>query len=161
MADQQETKAEETKASEVVSPHGEDESKSTDWKAEARKWEARAKQNSDAATELEKLKRERMSDLERAQADAALANAELERLKAENEMSAKALEISESSGIPASMLMHCADVEHMAAFADEWKKFHSNQPQPHAAPTASATRIVYGGEQKLSHGDIFANLFTN
>ncbi|MFR0565282.1 hypothetical protein [Bifidobacterium porcinum] len=29
----------------------------TDWKAEARKWEARAKQNSQAATELEQLKK--------------------------------------------------------------------------------------------------------
>lgn len=39
----------------------------TDWKAQTRKWEKRAKENSAAADELAKLKESQMTGLERAQ----------------------------------------------------------------------------------------------
>jgi hypothetical protein len=42
----------------------------TDWKAEARKWENRAKANKDAAEELDRVKREGMKPDERALEDA-------------------------------------------------------------------------------------------
>ena len=42
----------------------------TDWKAEARKWEQRAKDNSNAAKELEKVKAANMSDTEKAVTEA-------------------------------------------------------------------------------------------
>jgi hypothetical protein len=42
----------------------------TDWKAEARKWETRAKENSKAVTELDKLKAKTMSETEKAVAEA-------------------------------------------------------------------------------------------
>lgn len=42
----------------------------TDWKAEARKWEARAKENGKAAKELEKTRQAGMSEAEKAIADA-------------------------------------------------------------------------------------------
>lgn len=42
----------------------------TDWKAEARKWEKLAKDNKNAATELEKLRTANMSEQEKAVADA-------------------------------------------------------------------------------------------
>lgn len=55
------------------SPHGD----TTNWKAEAeklvaesRKWEARAKENKAAAAELEKLRKEQMSEVEKAVAEA-------------------------------------------------------------------------------------------
>lgn len=159
MENTQEATSEEVKA-ENAAPHGEQESQdATDWKAEARKWEGYAKKNAKAAEELEKLKREQMTELERAQADAEAAKAEAARLTAEKAMSDKALAISDAQGIPASMLMHCASVEHMEAFAEEWKEFHKQQAPTFAAPTAPQSRIVLGGEQRLSHGDIFASLF--
>ena len=40
----------------------------TDWKARARKWEKRAKENSAAADELAKLKESQMTELGRIQA---------------------------------------------------------------------------------------------
>ena len=40
-----------------------EETKPTDWKAEARKWESRAKENSAAAAELQKLKESQMTEL--------------------------------------------------------------------------------------------------
>lgn len=42
----------------------------TDWKAEARKWEKRAKENNTAVTELEQLKAAQMTEQERAVAEA-------------------------------------------------------------------------------------------
>ena len=42
----------------------------TDWKAEARKWEQRAKENKAAATEVEKARKAAMSESERAVAEA-------------------------------------------------------------------------------------------
>lgn len=42
----------------------------TDWKAEARKWEARAKENSKAAAELEKVRAANMTEQEKAVAEA-------------------------------------------------------------------------------------------
>jgi hypothetical protein len=43
---------------------------STDWKAEARKWEQRAKENKQAAAELEKQRQASMTEAERAVAEA-------------------------------------------------------------------------------------------
>lgn len=61
----------------------------TDWKAEARKWEQRAKENKDAADELAALKAEKAkkdeaekSDLQKALETAEKANAELQAMKA-------------------------------------------------------------------------------
>lgn len=44
--------------------------KDTDWKAEARKWEKLAKDNKTAATDLEKLRKQHMTEQEKAIADA-------------------------------------------------------------------------------------------
>lgn len=43
---------------------------STDWKAEARKWEQRAKENKAAATEMDKQRRASMTEAQRAVAEA-------------------------------------------------------------------------------------------
>lgn len=58
----------------------------TDWKAEARKWEARAKQNSDAAKRLGDIEEASKSELQKAidraaAAEAALASAQAESLR--------------------------------------------------------------------------------
>lgn len=56
----------------VEAPDAHAEGTETDWKAQARKWEKRAKENSAAADELVKLKESQMIELERAQARARL-----------------------------------------------------------------------------------------
>lgn len=121
----------------------------TDWKAEARKWEKRARDNQLAADELEKLasltelKESHATELKKAQAEAEKATAELEALKAEKAITSRALELGESSGIPVSMLMHCASVEAMDEFAKEWAAYHENAPQAvHSAPMAKPQRLV-------------------
>lgn len=63
-------------------------SSETDWRAEARKWEKRAKQNYEAAKQLEEIEQSKKSDLEKlaeardeARADAQKAKAEFARLR--------------------------------------------------------------------------------
>ena len=136
-----------------------EEPQGTDWKAEARKWEARAKENKGAAEELEQLKREQMTEIEKARADAADAKAEAEQLKAEKAMSDAAADVSAKSGIPVSMLRHCASVEDMHAFADEWATYHESLPAIHSAPATSATRIVKPDAPKATNGAVFAHMF--
>ena len=75
-----------------------------DWKAEARKWEARAKENSKAAKDYEKLKESQMTELERAQKRADDAEAEAKKLKAERDRKAWAEEIAKETGVPAEVL---------------------------------------------------------
>lgn len=73
-----------------VEPQGDPEAEQvqdkTDWKAEARKWEARAKQNSDAAARLAQIEEANKTDLEKAvsraeAAEKALAEAQAESLR--------------------------------------------------------------------------------
>ena len=68
-----ESNAEATEATETPAQGEADEQSQTDqtdWKAEARKWEQRAKENRQAASELEKQRKAQMNDAERAVADA-------------------------------------------------------------------------------------------
>ena len=131
----------------------------TDWKAEARKWEKRAKENKDAADELAQLKESQMTELEKAQAAAATAKAEADALKAEKAKSDAAVKLSEKHGIPASMLMHCADSEAMEEFAAEWDEYHAAQPKPHVGTYTAASRIVKPTDAKVANRDLFASLF--
>jgi dsDNA-specific endonuclease/ATPase MutS2 len=71
-------------------PHGGD---GTDWKAEARKWEARAKENSKAAKEAESLR-------ERAER----AEGELSGLKAAGDRAKAAREVAAETGLPVAVV---------------------------------------------------------
>lgn len=55
----------------------------TDWKAESRKWEARAKENKSAAEKLQELEDSQKSEIQKAQEAAQTAQAELAKSKAE------------------------------------------------------------------------------
>ena len=106
---------EEVKAEEK--PQGEPEADKTDWKAEARKWEARAKKSAQAELELEALKQSQMTEQEKATKRAEEAEKQLAELKAETQRLADAREIAERDGIPVNLLEFCADREAMEAFA--------------------------------------------
>lgn len=75
------TEVKETKPAEEQKPQ-EEESK-TDWKAEARKWEARAKENKSAAEKLQELEDAKKSEIQKAQEVAHAAQAELAATRAE------------------------------------------------------------------------------
>ena len=72
----------------------------TDWKAESRKWESRAKENKSAAEELAKLR-----EAEKTERDAReKAEEELSQLRHERDLSKWASEVSSETGVPASVL---------------------------------------------------------
>lgn len=124
----------------------------TDWKAEARKWEARAKKSAQAEAELEALKQAQMTEQEKEKARADKAEQELAMLRAENQRLADAAEISARDGIPQSLLNFCADREAMERFAKEYK---ASQPAIPAAAATTGARISSDGK-KPTNGEIFA-----
>lgn len=136
----------------VDGPQGEPEAKETDWKAEARKWEARAKKSANAELELEALKQEQMTEQEKARARAEKAESELAAIKAEAQRMADVREVSAASGVPASLLEYCSDREAMEGFV---KDYQAAQPVIHAAAAAPQSRIV--SDEPRTKGEIFAD----
>jgi hypothetical protein len=129
-----------TKATE---PHGAAETEpqapepQIDWKAEARKWEQRAKENSAARKELDEIKRERMTETERmaaeakdATARAEAAEAELERMRADAKRASDAAEVAAEFGVPANLLTQ-PDREAMVEQAKAIREYAGGVP---AAP---------------------------
>lgn len=142
-----EEQAEQVQATEE--PQG---TEATDWKAEARKWEARAKKSANAELELEALKQAQMTEKEKAEDRAKKAEEELAAIKAEKQRLEDAREIAAKCGIPANLLEYCADREAMARFA---KDYMAAQPVTHSAAAANSTRLVSGGAAP-SKGEVFA-----
>ncbi|MBE6483667.1 MAG: hypothetical protein E7Z96_02635 [Actinomycetaceae bacterium] len=101
----------------------------TDWKAEARKWEARAKANSDAADRLKKLEDEQKTEVQR-QADA-LAAAQA----AEKALQAKVavFEAAARLGVPADLLAGPQD-DDLDAYAEKLSQWKAKQ-----TPTTDTT----------------------
>lgn len=138
---------------EEVEPQGETETKETDWKAEARKWEQRAKKSQAAEIELEKLKAAQMTEQEKAIARAEAAENELNALKAEKAKNDAARRLSNETGVPFEMLMFCSDEDAMVEFA----KTYAKESHVSSAPKATnGSRIIKGGETKPSNREIFA-----
>lgn len=122
-------------------PQGEPKAK-TDWKAEARKWEALAKKGKAAEDELARLKEAQMTEQEKANARAEKAEAELAQMKAEAERLQAAREIASKQSVPVELLEFCADVEAMEAFC---KVYRETQQPIHAAAPMTGSRIVKEG----------------
>ena len=72
-------------------PHGD----GTDWKAECRKWEKRAKENDRAAKELAEIREQQMSDLEKALKRAENAEAALQAREAADARAAMVRDVME------------------------------------------------------------------
>ena len=135
------------------SPQGETEAKETDWKAEARKWEQRAKKSQAAEIELEKLKAAQMTEQEKAIARAEAAENELNALKAEKAKNDAARRLSNETGVPFEMLMFCTDEDAMVEFA----KTYAKESHVSSAPKANnGSRIIRGNEQKPTTREQFA-----
>ena len=152
MAEEQAAMAAEAAQAEE-SPQGEAEASGTDWKAEARKWEARAKKSANAELELEALKQAQMSESEKLKQKAEKAERELAEIKAEQQRQLDAREIAQRENVPLNLLEFCADREAMEAFA---KTYKAGQQPLHSAAAAPQSRIV-ANDPKQSEGEMFAN----
>lgn len=152
--EENEKQVEATQEEATNEPQGAEET--TDWKAEARKWEQRAKENKSAKDELEAIKQERMSESEKLQARAEAAEGELAALKAEAERTQAAQAIAAKTGVPMELLLFCGNADAMEQFAE---KYNAENQAPPAAPKAQTSRISRGvPDAKEETRDTFARI---
>jgi hypothetical protein len=149
------TPTDEATPNETVSePQG---SQETDWKAEARKWEARAKADHEAANQWREFETSQKSEVEK-MAD------ELARFKAEaSESSTKLLkfEIASQKGIPAEALdlLNGSTRQELESSADKLLSLIADQSKPNTPkPDLNQGKPSSGGQ---STGDQFAAALAN
>lgn len=106
-------------------PHGEPETEETDWKAQARKWEERAKANKEAAEELEKLKEAQMSEQEKAAKHTKELEAKLAKYEAERQQHEWCVQVAKKTGVPADLLRG-STLDEVQAHADSIKQYLQN-----------------------------------
>lgn len=116
----------------------------TDWKAEAKKWEARSKANRREADELkakadkwDQHEQEGKTELERMSEELEAAKAERDRLKRADEQRRWAAEVAETTHVPAGVLRGTTK-EEMQAHAEQLLK----------AGFSNYGKVPDGGEQQ-------------
>lgn len=135
-----------------------------DWEAkykeaveQSRKWEGRAKANKDKADRWDAQQQESMTEVEKLTKRAEEAEAKLAAYEADAQRRADAAEVSEKSGVPVTLLLHCANRADMEAFAKEY----ASETKVPAAPKAPESRIQREGGAKASTADQFAEMAEN
>ena len=132
----------------------------TDWKAESRKWEARAKENSDASAKLAAMDEAAKSDLQKAQDAKTAAEAERDALRQEKQVAQWVAEIAKASGVPAEALRGSTQDE-LQAHADQLKTLIAPPDAPGTPKGAIGPYVPMEGTTPStpvqSPGDIFAS----
>lgn len=126
---------------------------STDWKSEARKWEARAKENSAAAKRLSEIDEANKT----AEQKAAERIAAAEQRAAELEVKAVRAEVANAKGVPADLLTGSTQ-EELEASADALIAFRNEQLST-KTPRPDLNQGKPGGVAG-TEGDQFAAFFT-
>lgn len=122
----------------------------TDWKAEARKWESRAKENSGAASKLAEIEESKKSETQKLQEQLAT----LQERTATAERDRERLAVIAKHGIPADFhdLVHGSDADALEASAAKVKSLITTS----AAPQNEASFVIpsEGGSPSLAlNGD--------
>lgn len=123
------------------------EAQETDWKAEARKWENRAKENL-AAAKAHESAAQRLAEIEESQKTEAQKATErlaaAEQRAAELELKANRAEVAAAKGVPADLLTG-STVEELTASADALIKFkEAAASRGHTAPFEGRGEAVSG-----------------
>lgn len=120
----------------------------TDWKAEARKWEQRAKENKAAADELAAIKERDMTEAQRAEARAQKAEQELAAMKAAESRREWAAKASKATGVPQEVLseVNADSEESLMEKAEAMKGYFANQAAPVVASDGNAANAQGTGE---------------
>lgn len=105
--------------------------KETDWKAEARKWEQRAKDNSTAAARLAEIEEASKSEAKKVAERLKAAEDKAAAYEAREQIAGWKAEVSAETGVPASALRGSTKDE-IAAHAAELKSLitQAHRPQP-------------------------------
>jgi len=117
MSEEETTETTDTTETTEQQPEQEVPAQDTDWKAEARKWEQRAKANKDAAARLQELEDAQKSEQEKLTEKLSVT----EKRAAEAELRAARLEVATEKGLPSSAVKFLTGdtAEELAASADE------------------------------------------
>lgn len=102
-----------------------------DWKAKAREWERRAKENKAAADKLAELEESQKTE----QQKLAERLADAERKAAEAELKAARAEVAREKGVPAELLVG-STAEELVDYADRLLAFRGEAPKRPVAPPA-------------------------
>lgn len=124
----------------------------TDWKAEARKWEKLAKKYVAAEKELAELQSVTDPAIEAARKRAEELEAQLDIERAEVERHKAAHMFARETGAPLEMLLLCGTADDMEAMAEAFRK----QPRVHSVASKTGSRIVYDGP-RATPGQVFAD----
>lgn len=137
-----------------------DAAKETDWKAEARKWESRAKENSTAAQRLAEIEEANKTEAQKAVERAEKAEKALAEREAAEELAKAREDVAKAAGVPASILRgaskdeleaHAAELKpHFTASKGPVIPGQGNSPTRAAAGSDSdeeraAARALFGG----------------
>lgn len=140
------------------SPEVEPQEDKTDWKAEARKWEARAKENNGAAQKLTELENASKSELQKAidraaAAEAALATAQAESLR---------LTIAARHGISGDHLdlLTGSSEDELEEKAKKLSALITDSGKSDPFPKADPSQGAGGGSGKTNTADMFADLLS-
>ncbi len=105
-----------------VEPQGGGGEPETDWKAEARKWERRSKENADKAKAYDELQEQSKTELEKAREQAASYKKQVDELNAKAERDAARAKVVKETGVPAELISG-DDEESMRAFVEAVAKW--------------------------------------
>lgn len=144
-----------TDQAQVEEPQGTD---TTDWKAEARKWEKYAKENKAAKDELDAIKAAQMTEQEKLLARVEQAEAALASANAQIQHAKDVREIAAESGVPSYLLEFCASREDMESLVEKYQAEQPEQPVIHSAPQAPKSRLSDEHITKASNADVFAQM---
>lgn len=122
-----------------------------DWKAKAREWERRAKENKAAADKLAELEESQKTE----QQKLAERLADAERKAAEAELKAARAEVAREKGVPAELLVG-STAEELADYADKLLTFRGEAPKKPAAPPSDGQGNVGSviGAKQLTRSDL-------
>lgn len=109
-----------------------------DWTAEARKWEARAKENKTAADELAALKAAQMTEAEKAAARTAELEAKVKGYETREQIAGWKAEVATATGIPAAALAG-STLEEIQAHAETLRALIPAPPRGPVVPAEGTT----------------------
>ncbi len=139
-------------------PTEQTEPQGTDWKAECRKWEKRAKENDRAARELAEIREQQMTDLEKALKRAEKAEAALKEREAADARAALVREVMDKHRVDPKYadLLTAADEEGLTAQA---KLIGERFAEP--VPTDTGEQPASGGGEDQRMREFAHSFFGN
>lgn len=137
-----------TPATPEVKPSEPEPAKETDWKAEARKWEDRAKANKAAADKLAEIEEASKTAEQKAAERTAELEAKVKQYESEKQIAGWKSEVEKATGVPAAALAGSTK-EEIEAHAETLKPLIAASHQPRIAPKAGTG----GGNPPASKAD--------